>query len=245
MTKQVVRRMYHDVGRDYYESRKNKFGNSYFYNENLEMPTTFKILGNVKGKKILDLGCGPGLYAKKLSNMGAKVKGIDISKDIVRIAKEENPSLDLIVGDAEKLPYKNSEFDIVLATLVLGHIPQWDKVLNEINRVLKNKGIFIFSSYNPVTEKTKRTKWFFRKFYEIKDYFKEGWRFTNFGKKDFKKIHHHKTYGTIIKLIIRHGFEILDYEDCKPLKSAEKLYPKQYKKTINAPHFCVWKLRKK
>lgn len=244
MTKRVVKKIYKDVGKDYYESRKYKFGNSYFYNENLEMPTTFKLLGNVKGKKILDLGCGPGLYNRRLSKMGADVKGIDLSKGLIKIAKEENPNLDFVVGDAEKLPYKNSQFDIVLSTLVLGHLEKWDRALGEINRVLKKGGIFIFSNYNPVVERTKKTKWFFRSFREIKDYFKEGWRFTTW-KKDAKKIHHHKTYGTIIKLLVKNGFEIIDYEDCKPPKSSKRLYPKQYKKTINAPHFCVWKMKKK
>jgi len=44
------------------------------------MPTTLKMIGKIKGKKILDIGCGPGLYAKKLKEMGAEVKGIDISE---------------------------------------------------------------------------------------------------------------------------------------------------------------------
>lgn len=244
MTKRVVREKYKDIGEEYYKSRKHKSGSSYFYNENLEMPTTLKLLGNVKDKKILDVGCGPGLYAKKLTKKSAKVKGIDLSEELIKIARQENPKLDFKVGDIEKLPYKNSEFDIVLATLVLGHLSNWDKALKEINRVLKKEGVFVFSGYNPVVEKTKKTRWFFRNFREIKDYFEEGWRFTKW-KKDAKKIHYHRTYGTIVKQLVNHGFEIVDYEDCKPLKSSKKSYPRLYNKTINAPHFCVWKVRKK
>ncbi len=244
MTRKVVKEKYREIGEDYYNSRKYKTGRSYFYNEMLEMPTTLKLLGDVKNKKVLDLGCGPGLYAKKLSERGTKVKGIDLSRDLIKIAKRENPNIEFKIGDAENLPYKNSEFDIVLAALVLGHLSNWDKALSEINRVLKRGGIFVFSGYNPVIEKTKKTRWFFRNFREIKDYFEEGWRFSKW-KKDAKKIHYHRTYGTIVKSLVKHGFEIIDYEDCKPVNSSKKLYPKLYDKTIKAPHFCVWKLKKK
>jgi ubiquinone/menaquinone biosynthesis C-methylase UbiE len=54
------------------------------------------------------------------------------------------------------LPYKNSEFDIVIAPLVLHYLNSWDQVLKEIHAVLKKGGIFIFSHRNPFTEKLKQ-----------------------------------------------------------------------------------------
>jgi ubiquinone/menaquinone biosynthesis C-methylase UbiE len=211
------------------------------------MPTTLNLLGNVRGKKVLDLGCGPGIYAGILIKKGASVKGIDNSETLIKIAKKEAPEAEFTLGSAEKLPFKNSEFDIVLAALVLGHLDDWNKALKEVRRVLKKGGTFVFSNYNPVIESTVKEKWLFRKFRVIKNYFDEKWKYQWWGEstKGARAGHHHKTYGTIVKLLVKHGFEIIAYGDAKPLISAKKSYPYEYEKTLNAPHFCTWKAKKK
>ena len=242
-----VKKAYNTLGREYYDTRKNKSGISYFYNELLEMPTTLKMLGNIKGKKVLDLGCGPGIYIQKLKNKCKEIKGIDISKVEVEIAKENNPEIDIVLGDAEKLPYNNNEFDIIFASLVLGHLDSWTKVLSEISRTLKKRGIFIFSIHNPVTDGMIKKKWFFKKFKVIERYFEERKRSKIWGEKNTsaESIHYHKTYGTIIRNLIKNKFEIIDYEDCKPLEEGKGLFPKHYNNAINLPYFSVFKVRKK
>lgn len=248
MSKEDINKAYKFLGQAYYDARKNKSGSSYFYNELLEFPTTLKLLGNIRGKKVLDLGCGPGINAKKMQKFGAKVKGIDLSNYLIDIAKKEASNIEFLIGDVEKLPYKNGEFDIVVSSLVLGHIKDWKKTLSEVRRVLKRGGIFVFSSYNPVTEKFVKRNWFFRKYRELKGYFEEGEKKTQWLRDNTiaaNASHYHKTYSTIVKLLVNNGFEIVDYEDCIPMKSAKKDYPRQYEKCVDSPHFCVWKVRKK
>lgn len=80
-------KMYSGLAREYHDMRLKKS----FYNEMIEMPAMLKILGNIKGKKILDWGCGSGLYIKKLKGKCAEIKGFDISPDMVKIAIEMNP----------------------------------------------------------------------------------------------------------------------------------------------------------
>lgn len=236
------------LGQEYYDSRKNKTGTSYFYNELLEFPTTLFLLGTLRGKKVLDLGCGPGINALKMQKLGAKVKGIDMSEELIRLARIEAPLVEFIIGDVNRLPYASGEFDIVVSSLVLGHLNDWTRVLQEVRRVLKPRGVFVFSGYNPVTEKFVKKKWFFRKYRELNGYFEEGEKRTKWSKdKSIKHemIHYHKTYGTIVRLLVKNGFEIIDYEDCKPPKSAEKEYSAFYHRGLNYPHFCVWKVKKK
>jgi 2-polyprenyl-3-methyl-5-hydroxy-6-metoxy-1,4-benzoquinol methylase len=66
---------YNIIANHYHTWRTKENPNGWFYNELLEMPTTLGLLGNVKNKKILDFGCGTGIYAKILTRKGAKLKG--------------------------------------------------------------------------------------------------------------------------------------------------------------------------
>jgi len=238
---------YDVIAKEYYEKRKAKQGNPRFLTNFVTSPSVLKLLGNVTGKKILDVGCGPGLQASLLTKNGAIVKGMDGSREFIEIAQKEAPAVAFIIGDAEKkLPFLDSEFDIVIATMVLHHLKSWDVVLKEIHAVLKKGGIFIFLDRNPFTRRLKRKKWFFKKFRVMDGYFDEGinycsWKTEN---KKVKMVVYHKTYATIIKLLIKHGFEIIDYEDCEPLPEAKELFPALYKQSMNYPLFCAWKVRK-
>ena len=244
--KNQIKKAYDELAEHYHKLRKEE-SNVKFYKEILETPFLLKLTGNVKNKKVLDFGCGPGVHAKFLAKRGAKVTGIDNSKESIILARKESPKSEFFVGDVEKLPFKSNEFDIVFSAMILGHFKNWNKILKEVNRVLKKNGIFVFSIYNPFKEVLTKVKWRGKEFRIIKDYFDERLIYADWKneKKKFTVSHHHKTYGTIIKLLLKSGFELLDYEDCKPPKSAKQKYPKKYEETINVPNFCVWKLRKK
>jgi len=233
-----TRRAYNKLAGMYHELRVSK---KKFHNEYLEMPTTLQLLGNVKDKEVLDLGCGTGVYTKILAKKGAKVKGIDISEKEIEIAKRINPKIEFKVGNAEKLPYKNEEFDIVLAALVLEHFKNWNKVLKEINRVLRKNGLFVFSAGNPVSNCIRKKG---SKIKIIRSYFKEGGIKSNWWD-NISMIWYHKTFGTIVKLLVKNKFELIDYEDAFPLKSAKELFPKEYDFTSTIPYFCTWKWKKK
>lgn len=244
-----TKKNYDKIAKIYHSFRTERYPQGWFYNELLEMPTTLKLLGNVKGKKILDLGCGTGIYSKLLTKKGAKIKGIDISNKMIEIARKENSNVEFIVGGIEKLPYKNNEFDIVLSALVLEHVKNWSKILREVNRVLKKGGLFVFSIENPVINATKGIRYHNKDFRIVKDYFKESLRISKWqmggevGGIYMKR--YHKTYGTIVKLLVKNGFELVDYEDARPLKKAKKLFPKDYRITNVLPYFCTWKWKKK
>ena len=246
MEKEVSNK-YDFMAEHYHNWRTKKNPKGWFYNEMLEMPATFGLLENIKGKKILDFGCGSGIYAKILTKKGAKVKGFDISPQMIKIAKEENPKLDLKIASGYKIPFKE-KFDIVLAALVIDYFNDWDRVFKQVNKVLKKGGYFIFSQGNPVEECKKKIKIRGKTIKVLGDYFTEKkiyniWK--NIKGKDLRMPTYHKTYETIIKTIIKNGFEIADYKDCFPLKKAKKLFPSDYKEYSKRPFFCVWKVRKK
>ena len=105
------------------------------------------------GQKVLDLGCGEGRHAIHLSITDpVDVFGIDLSQRDVSVASEKarpfvaSPEsrgrLLLGVGDGLQLPFADDSFDVVICSEVLEHIPDFEGVLAEIDRVLKPGGIF-------------------------------------------------------------------------------------------------------
>jgi len=244
--KRQIKIAYDKLAEEYLALRKED-SSVKFYKEVLETPFLLKLVGDVKNKHVLDLGCGPGVHARMLAEKGAKVIGIDNSAVSIRLAKKESPKSRFYIGDIERLPFASKSFDVVFSAMVIGHLKDWNRTFKEVNRVLRNDGTFVFSIYNPFREVVNKKEWKGEEFRVIENYFDEkticdAW---GNGNKKFVVSHHHKTYGTIIKFIIKNGFEIIDYEDCRPPKWAKQKYPKAYNETINIPNFCVWKMIKR
>lgn len=113
------------------------------YADKLERELVFRFLGEVRGKRILDVGCGTGNYAIALSKMGARVVGIDASKEMIEYAKKkakkEGVQVKFLIGEAESLPFGDSSFDILLSVTACEFLRDMRKVAREMRRVAKEK----------------------------------------------------------------------------------------------------------
>jgi len=110
-----------------------------------------KLLGNnLEGKKILDAGCGDGVHAKFLSDMGAEVVGIDGSENMLKLAGANYPKIAFQKVDLlESLPFADNEFDYVVSILVFMSLDNISVFLSEAHRVLKREGKLIFLVHHP------------------------------------------------------------------------------------------------
>ena len=110
------------------------------------------------GDRILDLGCGEGRHVHAFYNgYDVHAVGLDLSHKDIKVAREkvelfsedqptwENRSSGFSVGDATKLPFPDNSFDKIVCSEVLEHIPDYQSVLKEINRLLKPGGMFVAS----------------------------------------------------------------------------------------------------
>lgn len=111
-----------------------------------------KKIGNLKNLKILDIGCGGGLLSEEFAKCGAEVTGIDISEKSLEIAKKHSLENKLKIkyksGYAENIPSNDNTFDAVICADVLEHVDDLERVISEVSRVLKSKGIFCYDTIN-------------------------------------------------------------------------------------------------
>lgn len=100
-----------------------------------------------KNAYILDLGCGPGRDTKIFTNKGFQVTGIDLSRNMIKAAKEKCVNATFHVMNMEKLEFTDETFDGIWANSSLLHISKKNipKVLGEVYRILKVGGIFYLS----------------------------------------------------------------------------------------------------
>lgn len=136
-----------DLSKEYSDNREK------YTETNSAFVETLHDIG-LKDKKLLDFGCGDGVFAFKFAQEGAEsMTGIDASEEMISLAQEKLAQNNLSnvsfqVADGNSLPFKNSSFDIVFANFVLVVMPDLKKPLEEIYRVLKPGGYFIATVNN-------------------------------------------------------------------------------------------------
>ena len=103
----------------------------------------------VKGKTVLELATGTGLIAKNIVNAAAHIEATDASVEMIAEAKRDNQSVKLhfSVQDMFRLPYADKSFDVVIVSNALHIVPQPEKALAEIHRVLKDDGVLIAPTF--------------------------------------------------------------------------------------------------
>ena len=103
----------------------------------------------VKGKTVLELAAGTGLIAKNIVNAAAHIEASDTSAEMIREAKRRNHSakLHFSVQDMFCLPYADESFEVVIVSNALHIVPQPEKALAEIHRVLRDDGVLIAPTF--------------------------------------------------------------------------------------------------
>ena len=103
----------------------------------------------VKAKTVLELATGTGLIAKHIVNAAAHIEATDASPEMIAEAKRDTRSakLHFSVQDMFRMPYANGSFDAVIVSNALHIVPQPEKALAEIRRVLKDDGVLIAPTF--------------------------------------------------------------------------------------------------
>jgi ubiquinone biosynthesis O-methyltransferase len=115
--------------------------------EQLQHRLILSLLGDIGGRRVLDVGCGDGDLAIELRRRGAYVTGIDTSSDMIAAAKarakREGVEIECVVGAGERIPFAAESFDAVVAVTILCFVANANPVFREIARVLRPGGLLV------------------------------------------------------------------------------------------------------
>jgi ubiquinone/menaquinone biosynthesis C-methylase UbiE len=109
--------------------------------------------------RILDLGCGTGMFLKELAERGEIVVGVDSAVEMLSIARKRASGASLVCADADHLPFKDRSFDVVVSVTLLQNVPEPVVTMKEIARVLKSGGIAIVTSLKRKHSSEKLADW--------------------------------------------------------------------------------------
>lgn len=148
-------------------------------------PAFFNALGEIKNKKVLDIGCGNGDFTKKFTDYGAEITGIDKSKQWIDICQQRHndiENLNFKISDGANLKeFKDHSLDIVTLNMVLLSVEtkqDIEKIFREISRVLNQSGDFLFSDVHPSCIMSERLPTRKQSYSKDFSYFKDGDAYT-------------------------------------------------------------------
>ncbi len=176
----------------------------------------------LKGKVVLDLGCGYGWHCKYAADKGAaSVLGIDLSSRMIQEAMHRNtdPVIQYLVCGINDYDYPKEKFDLVVSNLVLHYIEDLNAVYKNIYNTLKHGGTFLFNIEHPVFTSGIHESWVYdgngnALYWPIDNYYFPGERDTIFlGQKVIKQ---HHTLTQILNGLLSTGFHIDAIEEATP-----------------------------
>ncbi|GCD10376.1 class I SAM-dependent methyltransferase [Clostridium tagluense] len=207
------------------------------FNAYYERPATLSLLPDVKGKKVLDAGCAAGWYTKWLLENEASVIALDFSPNMIKMTKERvGAKAEIIRADLnEPLDFiKDESIDVVLSSLTLHYIKNWDLVMSEFNRILKKDGQLIFSVHHPFMDFTV----FNKENYFSTEIIDDEWE-THKGK--IKVQFYRRPLNKIVSAVIENGFRIDKLLEPMPIEQFRVEQPKVYDKLTKRPQFLFFR----
>lgn len=222
------------------------------FNDCIETPILFSMLPEVKGKAVLDIGCGMGQHAKAYAGMGAaSVLGTDLSEKMLAWARAHNGGDRITYRRLamEDLGELDERFDLVTSSLVFDYAEDFAGLMRTIHGLMKDGAAFVFSMSHPIVtawdgvyDRYTRTETGERLYANLRNYCVEGLRKVDWVVNGYECWH--RTVSTLINAQIAAGFVI---EECREAQLPDEMrqrYPALFGGTIHRPEFIFFRCRK-
>ena len=186
-----------------------------------EWPALRAMLPDVRGRRVLDLGCGYGWFCRWAREQGAAhVEGIDVSEKMLARARATtaDPAIVYSRADMERLALPAAAFDLVYSSLALHYVADLEWLLSEAHQSLVPGGSLVFSVEHPMLTAPAVQGWSAnaagRKTWPVDGYLDEGPRSTDWLTKGVIK--QHRTMATYLNMLLRLGFTLSHVEEWGP-----------------------------
>ena len=241
---------------NFFELYQKLRANPISLNEIVEKPTMLSLLPDLKGKKLLDLGCGTGGHLQLYLERGAdKVIGTDLSEKMLEQAEKDLQKCGQFSGrfSLYQLPMEKlaelpeSDFDIITSSFAFHYIENFPALLVMIANKLKPNGVLVFSQEHPITtchkegERWEKNEKKQQLAYRLNHYRDEGLRERNWFQQPFKT--YHRTTATIINNLIEKGFQI--EQMAEPMLAEKPEWQAEFKDLQHRPVLLFVKATKK
>ena len=209
------------------------------FNAYYERPATIALAGDVEGLRVLEVGCGAGPLTAWLADQGAAVTAVDVSPAMAQLARERvGQRATVLVADvAEPLSFAaDNSFDLVIASLVLHYLKDWETPLREFQRVLAPDGAVVFSTHHPTMD------W---RLHSPDDYFAirqvtETW---TKGSGQYDVTFWRRPLTAMTDAVASAGFLVERLVEPAPSAELREQDPKAYQQLATAPQFLFFRLR--
>lgn len=211
------------------------------HNAFYERPATLSLLPEVEGKKVLDAGCGPGVYSAWLIGRGAEVVAVDASAKMVELAKQRLcGAADVRQADlGQPLDFlDDSTFDLVLSPLVMDYVADWDRTFAEFYRVLRPGGYFVFSASHPFADYI---------YFKSEDYFETelvGCEWRGFEGARVHMPSFRRPLGAMLNPLAGAGFRLERIVEPRPTEEFKEADAEDYEDLTRRPGFVCIRARK-
>lgn len=224
---------YDAMGRHYQERAAESA-----YNAHYDRPAVLAALGAVRGLRVLDAACGPGLYTQELLARGAMVMAFDASPVMVDLARAriaDQAQIDLAVL-GQPLPYPDGAFDSIVCALAIHYAEDRAVAFAEFRRVLRPGGALVVSTQHPTTDWLRKGGSYFDVKLETDVWRTEsGDQPVRFWREPLSVLCGHATGA---------GFLIEKVIEPLPADTMRERYPEDYRKLTAEPGFLILRLGK-
>lgn len=186
-----------------------------------EWPAIRSLLPELKGRRIVDLGCGFGWFSRFAAGDGAtSVLGLDLSENMIAKARAENthPAITYEIADLERLELPQGAFDLAYSSLAFHYLEDFGRLASQVHAALIPGGRFVFTIEHPIYMASLKAGWRTddegRRFWPVDHYSVEGKRTTDWLAKGVVK--YHRTIGTTLNILMDSGFTIRRVIEWRP-----------------------------
>lgn len=209
-----------------------------------------KMLPDLRGLRMLDLGCGFGWHCLYAIEQGASnAIGIDLSEKMLAEARKKtnSPQIQFVRQAIEDFNFPGESFDLVISSLALHYVDNFAAIVHKVKNCLCTGGNFVFSVEHPIFTAYGTQEWICdasgnRLYYPVDNYFIEGKRQANFLGENILK--YHKTLTTYLNTLLQLGMEITNIVEPMPSKEMLKNIP-EMKDELRRPMMLLISARKK